>query len=255
MVYGEGLSWPEGSKKPFNKANFIGPMEIDKVEGLNCTLKLPPALSNVTNRFHMERLRRYVSPELYFPSRKFDKRPPPTMTDFGATFEIDKILGSRVMKKGKKGMAQFLVKWKGYSEHELDWIDYDPLNKHSEPWSARDKKMITEFDKDLVHLAEEGGTYEDVKLESSLEKLETKKSKVKKKMIVSLDRAQSGGSVKERKRTRDQRNETARRSKLPKESGSDKTDKRRRRQDDKRVGDGQRADETNIRRSSRIQGR
>ena len=47
----------------------------------------------------------------------------PVQVDSDQEFEIEKIVDSRV----SRGRQQYLVKWKGYSDFENQWLDKDDL--------------------------------------------------------------------------------------------------------------------------------
>ena len=47
--------------------------------------------------------------------------PPPDLVDGEEEYEVEVILGSRRHGRGRK--LQYLVKWKGYSEAENQWVD------------------------------------------------------------------------------------------------------------------------------------
>ena len=92
-----------------------GPFTVTKVVSPNAyQLQLPPSMK-LHPVFHTVRLRPYVADSI--PGRLPPSRPPPTVDGEAAEWEVESIRDSRL----KRGVLQYLVKWKGYPHEESTW--------------------------------------------------------------------------------------------------------------------------------------
>ena len=110
------------TKGPANKLNpkYIGPFEIiDRIGEVAYKLNLPHEMvkNHVHPVFHASLLKKYVTSERY--NDREPLRPPPSeFTDVGEPkWEPEKIL----QKRSRRRKAEYLVKWKGYPNHESTW--------------------------------------------------------------------------------------------------------------------------------------
>ena len=95
-------------------AIWAGPFQvIDPIGPVAYRLQIP-ADWNVHNVFHVSQLKSVVG------NIEFEQ---PVQVDSDQEFEIEKIVDSRV----SRGRQQYLVKWKGYSDFENQWLDKDDL--------------------------------------------------------------------------------------------------------------------------------
>ena len=100
---------------------YIGPFPICRVVSpVAYELTLPSTMSRVHHVFHVSQLRRYIDGVSLYPDREQTdvSAPPPTIIESGEeAWEVE-----RIVKKRKKGRGvQYLIKWKGYPDHENTW--------------------------------------------------------------------------------------------------------------------------------------
>ena len=128
-------------------AKRIGPFTITKVlSKLNYELDLPSTLKGIHNRFHVQQLTRYHQTDS-FPSRPtVISRPPAVVVANGKeeVYEVEQVLKHR----GIGRRLQYLIKWKGYPEHESTWepvsafIDHrDEIDKYHENVKNRSNRQ------------------------------------------------------------------------------------------------------------------
>ena len=93
-----------------------------------------PASLQVHPVFHVSLLRPYLKPSV-FPDRQLAPPPPPPVTVGNDTeYEVESILDRRLHRH----RFEYLVKWKGYPDHDASW---EPLsNLHNAA------KMVTAYD-------------------------------------------------------------------------------------------------------------
>jgi hypothetical protein len=74
--------------------------------------------------FHVSKLKSYRDSDS-FPTRSLDQsslvRPPPEWFEGEEAWEVEKVVGKRERKVGKKTVTEYLVLWKGYPEWEKTW--------------------------------------------------------------------------------------------------------------------------------------
>ena len=107
----EGITMPWDRHRPSNKlkAKFYGPFEIlEQTSPVTFRLKLP-ATVNIHPIFHAGLLKAHSGKGRPVPMPAPDKE---------GEYEIEKILGHRRRKDGKR---VYLVKWKGYTYEESTW--------------------------------------------------------------------------------------------------------------------------------------
>ena len=108
-----------GSRKLASK--FTGPFTIDeRVSPEAYRLSLPDSW-RVHNVFHSSQLK----PVHGSPSRQ----EPLLLDDSSKEFEVDRIVGMRLARGGKK--REFLVHWKGYSSFDNSWEPEENLENAS----------------------------------------------------------------------------------------------------------------------------
>jgi hypothetical protein len=90
---------------------YVGPFNITKVIS-NTSVKLElPELWRIHNVFHVSLVKPYVR------SKRTQPLPTPLRFEEGApVFEVEKILAKRTVKRGKRRMTEYLVKWKGFTQ-------------------------------------------------------------------------------------------------------------------------------------------
>ena len=101
---------------------YIGPFPIEKVvSNTSMKLTLPPEL-RIHPVFHVSLLKRYQDGSTSFPFRQQQLRPPPEITAAGEeAWEVDSIIDKRIRKYGRRKMVEYLVRWKGYADHDNTW--------------------------------------------------------------------------------------------------------------------------------------
>ncbi|KAH0609977.1 uncharacterized protein H6S33_012523 [Morchella sextelata] len=103
----------------------LGPFKIIRLAGKRaCELELPPQVK-IHNVFHIELLERYRQSSI--PGR--EQRPPtPDEVDKEGEvlYEVESIVGSR---KSRRGLVEYLVKWRGYSMSDCTYQVMDVMNE------------------------------------------------------------------------------------------------------------------------------
>ena len=117
-------AWLEGrnlkSDRPSIKlvAKRYGPFKITKVlSPITYQLQLPLSWK-IHDVFHVDLLTPYKETKMHGPNFV---EPPPDLIDREEEYEVEAILDSRKWGRGRK--QQYLVKWKGYSDAENQWVD------------------------------------------------------------------------------------------------------------------------------------
>ena len=115
---------------PKLSSRWIGPFLIKrKISALAYELDLPSSLP-IHPVFHISKLKPYLISEVFDPHRSLPPaRPPPEIVDNEEEFEVEAIRDSRERKWRGTLYKQYLVKWKGYPEHENTWEWIDSLEK------------------------------------------------------------------------------------------------------------------------------
>jgi hypothetical protein len=73
--------------------------------------------------FHVDLLTPYIETDFHGPNYT---RPPPDLIDGEEEYEIESILKSRRYGRGRK--VQYLVKWKGYTDSDNEWVNWDEMH-------------------------------------------------------------------------------------------------------------------------------
>jgi hypothetical protein len=107
---------------------WIGPFTIKrKISSLAYELELPSTLQ-IHPVFHISKLKPINSSERFDPHRPSPpSRPPPEIIDEQEQYEVEAIRAHRMGKWRKQMYKQYLVKWRGYPEHENTWEWEDSL--------------------------------------------------------------------------------------------------------------------------------
>ena len=85
---------------------------IEVIGSHSYRLNTPPGIRNV---FH-SRLLRPVATDPLPSQRTTDSQPEPELVDRSEEYGVEKILGKRVVRRGRGHQRQVLVKWTGYSD-------------------------------------------------------------------------------------------------------------------------------------------
>ena len=111
---------------------YIGPFQINEVIGeLNYKLDLPTSMK-IHPTFHVSLLKAVT--ENRFPNRCIPP-PLPIIIDNEVEYEVESILDKKIIRN----QVYYLVKWKGYGEHEASW---EPLIN-----LTHSQEIIREFEK------------------------------------------------------------------------------------------------------------
>jgi hypothetical protein len=111
-------------RAPKLSPKFIGPFPIVRVVSDVANELLLPATLKIHNVFHVSKLRKYQDGSEQFPERKQEEQTRPASADVidgEAAWEVEKVVGKRVLKRGKRSVVQYLVLWKGYPDWEKTW--------------------------------------------------------------------------------------------------------------------------------------
>jgi hypothetical protein len=73
--------------------------------------------------FHVDLLTPYIETDFHGPNYT---RPPPDLIDGEEEYEVESILKSRRYGQGRK--VQYLVKWKGYTDSDNEWVNWDDMH-------------------------------------------------------------------------------------------------------------------------------
>ena len=99
---------------------WYGPVTIiRKLSALNYQVALPEEWKRKHPVFHIEKLRLYES-SAKFPGR-MNTRPPPDLEQGSDVYNVESILGRRVIPRGRGFKIEYLIKWEGYPLHEATW--------------------------------------------------------------------------------------------------------------------------------------
>lgn len=98
---------------------FSGPYTIVEAVGSNAFRLNLPATVDKHPVINVSQLKPYVSSDVAIPD---PEAPPPIRSDKrGDVYSVDSILGKREVKKGRKQVTEYLVKWTGYPLWESQW--------------------------------------------------------------------------------------------------------------------------------------
>ena len=113
----KNLSLEDGSGSRKLNPKFCGPFKIiEKITEVTYRLELsePMKARKIHDAFHISLLKPYYEDKF----ERYEKPLPPIQLEDGSTeYEVEKILSS----KKKRGKMLYLVKWKGYPDHENTW--------------------------------------------------------------------------------------------------------------------------------------
>jgi hypothetical protein len=102
-----------GTRKLLPK--WVGPFEVtERIGKVAYKVELPPNLK-MQNVFHVQLLKKYRD------NGKVQPLPPPIEIDDSLEYEVERVLGHREVKRGKKIRKEFLVKWLGYDHEHNTW--------------------------------------------------------------------------------------------------------------------------------------
>lgn len=118
------LKRPDGHlSTPKLMPRFIGPFTVTQVIGKGAyRLDLPETLKRLHDVFNVCLLKPY-----YDDGRAHPPGPIPELADQGELFLIDTVLGHRIVKRGKRNIRQYLIKWAGYGTEHNSWEPEDAI--------------------------------------------------------------------------------------------------------------------------------
>jgi hypothetical protein len=117
-----------------------GPFTIKKVLSPITYQLMLPHQWKIHDVFHVDLLTPYIETEFHGPNYT---RPPPDLVDGEEEYEVKSILKSRHHGRGCK--VQYLVKWKGYSKSDNEWVNWDDMHADEalEEFKWRQPRAIT----------------------------------------------------------------------------------------------------------------
>jgi hypothetical protein len=90
---------------------YVGPFNVVKVISRTAVKLELPELWRVHDVFHVSLVKPYER------SKRSQPLPTPLRFEEGSpVFEVEKILAQRTVKRGKRRLTEYLVKWKGFSQ-------------------------------------------------------------------------------------------------------------------------------------------
>jgi len=128
MLSTANLTLEDGSGTRKLHPKFCGPFEItEKINEVTFRLNLPQPMIDrkIHNAFHSSLLKPYVEDTF---ERKPVPPPPIKLSTNSDEYEVERILHHR--KRHRK--LQYLVKWKGYPDHENSWLSIENLKNCQE---------------------------------------------------------------------------------------------------------------------------
>lgn len=149
----EGINWPPDSENSAKLLQpWLGPFKIIAVdENNNVTLDLPNEM-RCHKTFHVSKVKKWLSPNLYFEERLVPNHPPPIVLEDGSEeWEIESILDHKLFGRGRNKNYKFLVKWKGYGPEFDSWQSIESLSNCLETVNNYlEIHPIANFDKDRI---------------------------------------------------------------------------------------------------------
>lgn len=124
---------------------FLGPFTIiEQTSPVTFRLSLPPTL-NIHDNFHVSLLKTWIEPTAVGASRKSPPTPPPILVDGIEEYEVEKILDVKKLR----GKTHYLVKWKGFHDHDNTWEPKENLG-HA-------KALVSQFLKSSEMISNDSG--------------------------------------------------------------------------------------------------
>ena len=125
------------------KAVYVGPFVISAVISTTAyRLQLPPAHQQVHPVFHVSQLKAYRTPTAL---QEEPPEPPPDDIEGHPEYEVDIILQTRLFR----GQRQYLIKWKGYPDHDVSWESEQSLTHAKDVlndfWAARPRTRSNRY--------------------------------------------------------------------------------------------------------------
>jgi hypothetical protein len=117
-----------------------GPFVIKRVLSPITYQLILPHQWKIHDVFHVDLLTPYIETDFHGPNYT---RPPPDLTDGEEEYEVESILKSRRYGRGRK--VQYLVKWKGYTDSDNEWVNWDDMHADEalEEFKRRQPQAIT----------------------------------------------------------------------------------------------------------------
>lgn len=136
---------------------YIGPYLIEKkLSGLVYRLKLPRTMK-IHPVFHISRLRRYHDRPEELGDRPTSRRPDPIIRGANEEYEVEEVIDTRKVRRGRQWHRQYLVKWLGYPPEEAQWepavylknarqkiAQFKARQRHAEMMDSDDDEVIVE---------------------------------------------------------------------------------------------------------------
>jgi hypothetical protein len=122
-------------------SKYIGPFRVVSVlPDKMVELELPVSMKRKHPRFNVSKVKMFKTSDIEFPERKQLDRPPPVFEDGEEKYyDVESILGKRKVrvKKSKRYVTEYLVKWLGYDMSEATWqseadLDAPPVKEEIE---------------------------------------------------------------------------------------------------------------------------
>eukprot|EP00983_Pelagomonas_calceolata_P021673 679004-Pelagomonas_calceolata.AAC.1 len=106
----------------------MGPFRVEDMVGLVAVhLQLPPQWSRIHNVFHVHVVKQYLSREQRPNGLGITPPPPVAWHEGEPLYEFEALLDHRVMKRDRRQVLEFLVRWKGYSSEHDTWEPREDL--------------------------------------------------------------------------------------------------------------------------------
>lgn len=111
---------------------WLGPFKVlEQINPVAFKLELPPSMARIHPVFHASLLKPYKDDGKVQP-------PPPALDDEGElTYTVETLLDKRHVKRGRKQVVEYLVKWAGYGHEHNSW---EPST------NILDDSLITDYD-------------------------------------------------------------------------------------------------------------